>query len=482
MEPIRANYSLLIEAAKHEKLVFLIEHIEMVKHLRDEKDDYTIWNYVRDLPRYIASAQKETIIQMIDEFQYINYYIYRDEACTRRFKELAGSYFHTAEYKTSPILISGSWVGWLMRDLAKMLPGRFRKDYFLGNMPDHEAAETIFKYSKILDIPITNEIAQLMIDVTEGNPCYISALFYSNYSKKDFTNEDGLRETLEFEVLNDGGEIKSRWMEYILYAFHTINGTDYGISKKIVLYLCQNNDREMTRDEINNKLKLNLSDYDLEKRMTGLVESDIINRGTSNFEFKGIGDHIFDKVFRGVYQKEIEEFDPKYVTNEYKELFKKWKEKFHEICGKYSSLKGRFAEYMIINHLQFRAYHYNDLFCAMMNNVPENFSFVNYERVWKYTTSPVLKKSFEIDVYAKATRDRYSLIGEVKNRLSPFTLSEATAFIDKANELVQLEHVEKYIFFVYSIKGFTKDAISFFKEKNIAWCDDEKWLDNTIPS
>ena len=83
-------------------------------------------------------------------------------------------------------------------------------------------------------------------------------MFYSNYLEKDFTNEDGLRETLEFEVLNDGGEIKSRWMEYILYAFHTINGTDQGISKKIVLYLCQNNDREITRDEINNKLKLNL--------------------------------------------------------------------------------------------------------------------------------------------------------------------------------------------------------------------------------
>ena len=68
------------------------------------------------------------------------------------------------------------------------------------------------------------------------------------------------------------------------------------------------------------------------------------------------------------------------------------------------------------------------------------------------------------------------------NRSSPFTLSEATAFIDKANELVQEEHVEKYLFFVYSIKGFTKDAILFLKENKIAWSDDEQWLDNTIPN
>jgi hypothetical protein len=63
---------------------------------------------------------------MIDEFQYVNRYIYRDEACTNHFKEFAGSWFHTAEYKSAPMLISGSWVGWLMRDLTKMLPGRFR--------------------------------------------------------------------------------------------------------------------------------------------------------------------------------------------------------------------------------------------------------------------------------------------------------------------------------------------------------------------
>jgi len=65
--------------------------------------------------------QDEILIQMIDEFQYLNRFIYRDEACTNLYVDLAGTYFHTAEYKTAPLLISGSWVGWLMRDLSKML-------------------------------------------------------------------------------------------------------------------------------------------------------------------------------------------------------------------------------------------------------------------------------------------------------------------------------------------------------------------------
>ena len=185
-------------------------------------------------------------------------------------------------------------------------------------------------------------------------------------------------------------------------------------------------------------------------------------------------------MFRGIYQKEIQNFDPKEITNEYKELFKKYKDKFHVICGKYSNLKGRFAEYMIVNHLKLRAYNNNDLFCSIMNNLPEDFKFVEYKTVWKYTASPVLKKSMEIDVFARAEKDEYSLIGEVKNRLIPFSLDEAKAFLVKANELIKLESIGKVLLFVYSIKNFTKDALAFFKENKIAWCDDERWLDNEI--
>jgi hypothetical protein len=477
---IMKDYDILLDIIEKENLNYLTQYVKLVHKLKVEEEEDRIWDIVREMPKNIAHMNDETIIQMIDEFQYFNYFIYRDKDCTIRFKDLAGSYFHTAEYQSAPLLITGSWIGWLMRDLAKMLHGRFRKDYFLSNMPDNEAVETVFKYSSILKIPITNEVAQLMIDLTEGNPCYISSLFYSTYPEKNFMHENGLRETLEFEVLNNAGSIKARWMEYLLYAFRTINGTDHSLSKKIVLYLCKNKEREVTRDEIKKVFKLDIPDDELEKRMLALVNSDIVNQGRSLYFYQGIKDHIFDRVFRGHYADEIETFDPKDITNEYKALFEKWKTKFNVICGKYGSLKGRFAEYMIANHLKFRAYKKNDQFHGMMNNLPKNFCFVNYQSVWKYTASPVLSKSFEIDIYAKAGNDEYSMIGEVKNRLSPFSLAEASQFFEKANELILLEKVKKYVLFVYSIKGFTKDVIPFLLENKIAWCDDDRWLDNEI--
>ena len=94
---------------------------------------------------------------------------------------------------------------------------RFRYDFVLHDMPEHEAIETIFKYSDLLEIPITNDIAQIMLELAKGNPCYISSLFFSTFVDKDFTTEDGFLKTIEYDVLRGG--IKARWMEYLSYAF-----------------------------------------------------------------------------------------------------------------------------------------------------------------------------------------------------------------------------------------------------------------------
>jgi hypothetical protein len=61
--------------------------------------------------------------------------------------------------------------------------------------------------------------------------------------------------------------------------------------------------------------------------MRALVMSDIVKQGSTNFDFQGIGDHLFDKVFRGEYQKETDAFDAKEITHEYKALFKHWERK-----------------------------------------------------------------------------------------------------------------------------------------------------------
>ena len=425
-----------------------------------------LWEIARDAPRTIAQQKDERVLQMIDEFQFINRYIYWDKEKERRASELAGSYLHTAEYKNAPLLVSGSWVGWLMDDLAKMLPGRLT-NFDFGNMPKNEAIEMALNYSEIMQIPIDYETACILADLTEGNPFYISSLFQSEYPDKDFSTEKEILEVLDFETMDKRGGVRGTWMEYIHSATDRINDAN---GKRIILYICQNKERKVTRDEIRNALDLSMTDRELEKRLKAFVKADIIEQGTSYFSYHAVQDNIFDKVFRGVYQEEIDGFTPEKIKDEYRTLYKK-------LQGEYNKYKGEFSEYVIMNHLKHRAYKQNDLYISMMNNLPDDFQFVEYSTLWSYTASPAHKKNLQVDVFAKADDDAYSLIGEVKNRKKKFSLTEAKAFFAKASEVQNIENLNKTLVFVFSASGFYKTAIDFFRKNKIAFSNDKRFLE-----
>ncbi|MCP4154896.1 MAG: hypothetical protein GY757_44650, partial [bacterium] len=311
----KSNLKKAKEAAIKEGLEYLSEIIESVEHSVLHENLDILWDTVRNAPKNIAFSRKEYIVQMIDEFQYINSEIHRDKNCRIPITDFSGGYLSTAESKTAPLLVSGSWVGWLMNQLVMMLPSRFRFK-FLRNMPGPEAIESVFKYSRFFDVPVTEETAFLIARLTEGSPFYISSLIRSNYEEKDLATLEGLVRTLEFETLRDEGEIKSTWMIYVSKAFHRVNDRN---AKNLVLYLCKNREREVTRKELLEKLQLDMTDGELEQRLKALVRADIIEQGASNFDYRGVQDNIFGKVFRGVYQKELELFEPGQIKEEYRE-------------------------------------------------------------------------------------------------------------------------------------------------------------------
>jgi hypothetical protein len=320
----RSDFGKAVEIAKQEGLAYLCGIIEDAAHaVAHEKIDI-LWNIAREAPKTIAARQNEYIVQMIDEFQFLNAMIYWDKAKKNLADNLAGGYLSTAESKLAPLLVSGSWVGWLMKELSSMLPARFWYK-FLKPMPENEAAETLYNYSRFFQVPVTDETAYLLAGLTEGNPFYISAVIRSRYPDKDLSTLDGLSRTLEFETLDDEGIIKLTWMEYISRAFPQINDRN---AKNIVLYLSKHRDREFTRKVLLEELKLEMTDSQLEKKLKALVKVDIIKQGQTNFDYSGVGDNIFDKVFRGVYEKEIREFDIRMIKEEYIEELEKLKEQY----------------------------------------------------------------------------------------------------------------------------------------------------------
>ncbi|MDQ1355570.1 MAG: hypothetical protein QG657_5880 [Acidobacteriota bacterium] len=326
----RSDFGKTIEIAKQEGLDYLCGIIEGAAHaVAHEKIDI-LWNIAREAPKTIAARQKEYIVQMIDEFQFLNAMIYWDKDKKNPADSLAGGYLSTAESKVAPLLVSGSWVGWLMNLLKMMLPARFRY-YPLENMPQDEAVEMVYKYSQFFDTPVTEETAYLVAEMAEGSPFYISSIFRSLYKQKDLCTAKGLTEILEFETLNNQGNIKLTWMEYVNAAFNKVNDRN---AKKIVLHLFKHKDRELTRADLLEQLNLDMTDEELEMKMEALVKGDIINQGQTHFDFRCVQDNIFDKVFRGVYQKEIEHFDVGEIKKEYTRSIEKMQRQYRELQGK----------------------------------------------------------------------------------------------------------------------------------------------------
>ena len=145
---------------------------------------------------------------------------------------------------------------------------------------------------------------------------------------------------------------------------------------------------------------------------------------------------------------------------------------------KYNQAKGAFAEYLIIRRLRHDAHRKNDFFKSITCNLPEDFRFVDYRTVWSYKFSPLHKRDTQIDVFARSgPADEYSVIGEVKSRdAKKFSGQEARRFLEKIRELVYEESVAKHIGFVFSISGFTEEAVAFMEDNRIAWSDDDRWL------
>ncbi len=294
-EKISLEEALVIAARESQN--HLVGWIENVRDLVQQGSGMLLWDRVREAPRLIAEIHDERVIQIIDEFQYLNRRIYADKEQTR-LHGLARPYMSTAEYKNAPLLISGRWVGLLMHDVLKM-PGRFRIG-FLENMPTDEAIDMVCKYSLVEDIPVTDTTAHLIAALCEGSPFYISELMRSSCPNKDLTTPEGVLETLEFETLDKRGSIRGTWMEYVHYAFSEVNEKH---AKNIVLYLCKHRDRDVTRTELIKHLNLEMTDGELEKKLKALVNADIIEQGPTNFDYHGVRDNIFDKVFRGYYLK-----------------------------------------------------------------------------------------------------------------------------------------------------------------------------------
>ncbi len=469
----KGDFMALKDIARQEGLEYLLDDIEGVELLVSEQRVGRLWSVVREWPYTLAARQGEYMVQMIDEFQYLTSEITRDPDGTKVIKDFPAGYMSTAEYRNAPLLISGSYIGWLRGLLHTMLPGRFR-EYELRDMPEDEAIDMVHTYARLYQIPMPEDVAYSMARLCEGNPFYVSAVFDSDAHEKDLTTRDGLLATLEYETLHPRGYIRLIWMEYLGKVFYKVNQEN---AKNMVFHLSQNRNSEISRRELLSELGLKMTEGQLEEKLHALVKADIIEQGRSNMYYRGVQDNIFDKIFRGQYADDIRAFDPQEIRNEYKAMYEKTQHDLHVMTGKYSQIKGQFAEFAVINQLRLHAKENENLLRSITHNLPEDFRFVDYSPLWSYKLTRQDQRDMWIDVFARAAQTDYSLISEVKYREKPhFSLQEAEEFFQKAQALQEQEELTKAVLFVLCSAGFAPETLDYFNIHGIAYSNDERWL------
>ena len=429
---------LLIQSMSFEKLGELIQD----KHLKElyqtmagyVKDDnwHFMWKTASEAPALIGRLNDVKIVQIIDEFQYINEYIFDKDK--KKLDHMSGTYMHVAEMREAPLIISGSEVHWLL-NIVRSLTGRFQT-FTLENLPEIEAKEAIERYAFFTETKVNEQAQDKIWELTCGDPLYIKALFLSRYNKeKDYTNDENIVRVYEKEISE--GEIYTTWMVYMLNTFDVVNKIN---SKRIMLYLF-NEGKEKTRAEIVKALNLPYSDEEAEEKLNAVIAGDLISEGSSGFRYQITKDKTYELVFRNVYQDEIDHFIPDI------------QKEIRKMMGRENVIKGKFAEFLIREKLK-KPFNLKDV-CEL----PLDERLIPKEIREREIIQLGIKK-YEIDILVKCTKKREIWIDvkSTQNRYGKNEMKRWLSIVDHARELQK-----DILFMVYSQNGFTKGT----KEKLI---------------
>jgi len=426
------------------------------------------WGYAREAGHRIAAGRDVRIIQILDEFQYMNRWIVSDDN-SDRLEELCYSYMGAAESKVSPQIVAGSYVGWLGAILLRMT-GRYWERHLEG-LTDADALAAVYNYAATYKVPITDETAPYIADVCDNDPFYIAATIYNRPDEKDLTTKAGVLDALAFETVMGQGEIARVWRDYLLAAFAEVNDVN---ARKIVLYLAAHEPEERDRDQIRTDLKLDMTDIALEKRLHQLVKADILADGSSNFHYKGLGDPIFAMVFRRIYGSEIQKVKQAEIEDDFKR-------QLDSARRQVARQRGQIAEHRVRYRLLVASLAGAALGDVVVGEVPADLTLDRFTTIRKGRLHADLETSVEIDLHAVSERDDGTdLVVEVKDWERPLTRDAAAAFVEAKEKLTPLLP-RRTAFLLYSESGVSPEASTLLAEAGVLVLDVDKLAGYEMP-
>jgi hypothetical protein len=488
----------LIEMAREIKQDSILRHIDFFREDLEKEKAEIAFNFALTVPGECAGLENGFALIMIDEIQFMTKYIFYDKAYQIQAYNLPGMYHGPVESKIAPMLVAGSYVGWMVQMMREMfVGGRLKQTPISPRLAPDEGLEAVYRYAAFYNQPLSDEVAVVINQLTQSDPFYIATLFRSDWEEQDFSSVEGAINTLSYEIRNRKGELFGTWSEYIFSTLKTVNDRH---AKKILLYLSKERYKECTREEISTHIDNQLSEAELEEKLRVLEYGDLITMGSSNFRYCGIPDDTLDLIFRDLYQEEIDRVQPN-ISEELTAKVAAWEGEKKALMGRLNELKGRMLELIMSRELnKYRnkgqpIAHFRERFRPLLNENEKSLlkreelltacSSSRFDEVRSnYYLQLPQTTPLEVDVLAQGSDASHcwALVFEIKNRNEKHkpSMAEAQEFVTKCERLKQeLTRQGKTIRFIcpvyLSAPGFTPKVETWLHEQGGLTTDLAYW-------
>ena len=421
-----------------------------------------MWKLACSAPHRFADFYKKRFLVIIDEFQNFTQYVYRDENCSGKpIEALAGSFHSLSESKLAPMLVTGSYVGWLLMVISKYLEaGRLSQIRFFPYLTEEEGLQAVYQYADRYQEPITNETAVQINHLCMSDPFFISCVIQNEQSNQDLTTSSGVIDRVNYEISDRRSEMSGTWNEYLQLTLKRVNDKH---AKNILLHLSKHADRYWTPHELKEKLHLPLEINDIQEKLLILSEADMIERGVADIDFRGLQDGTLNLILRNRYEKEIKESKPPNLKQEFQEQIKALTTKNKKLRGQLNHLSGKMAEHLLATAFRSRKrFALSEFFPDVTETTRLNIIEVK-ERVILQRDDG---KGMEIDVVALSSCGRVVLV-EVKKTKATTGLTLVEDFQEKIQIYQQQFPEQKILPAFLSLGGFAGKALPFCQTHGI---------------
>lgn len=441
---------------------FLVEDVASLESDFSKGLHDSMWNTAITAPHRYASVTGRPILVIIDEFQNLGGYIYRDRECKSAKEEsLPGSCHEWSESKVAPMLVTGSSVGWLVNVVDTYLEaGRLSKMWWSPYLSDDEGLEAVYRYCQAFEEPVTNETALLLSGLTGADPYFISCVVRSQFPGRDLSTPDGVLAAVDFEISDRRAELAMGWMIYFNNALDRINQAN---AKKLLLYLTRHNSRSWTPGQLRDVLDLGLSEAEIHERLIVLARADLIEEFPQGYVFQGLEDGTFYLVIQNMYKAEMASMgmEPEGLT---------WRKAMlrenRSLQGTLNEMAGRPAELQLANDMLVRKrFALSDYFEGLDD--PNVFVL---KAIWQRFFAQSHRGGGEFDLVVEGEDERILAI-EVRKRKAKIGVGDITRFLKKLDALKASLSTGRIVPAYLALGGFTDEALAVCREQGVGVAD-----------